>query len=422
MPPTLVELAKNPIKVGDSAPNFRLTVGGEDLSNRLVQAEVTYSASGESGMTFTVGKNLYLHSRERQFVNLEIGYGNTLVPFFLGRLSTPKDHRSGLYSEATAYGPSGDLGSRYFRGRVSYANFDAMVAALDIWNRCMGGDNSSAQFIWDAPSTVLEGELEQFGLEHSFLEALQACLEPLGLIGCDQPNGNFLVTEPMKTGALVGGGLHGTWGMGSVPFEPGFVFGESGRNIYNNVVVFRRSEEYAGGSEAGAGQPGMLPFEDGWVPAEWYGSSAQNESNVVEAPESEYAVYAERPVGDSQFRRRPYLIPDYPGRQEAAQQLAEKIAATLNLGVGRFEVEIAPCDYALYDLFGVEQEQQEVPFGDVSGPLWNVLYACQIEEIGLTIAPSTYRMTLSGAACERSRTLIRPGGIATGSSSGVIAA
>jgi hypothetical protein len=31
-------------------------------------------------------------------------------------------------------------------------------------------------------------------------------------------------------------------------------------------------------------------------------------------------------------------------------------------------------------------------------------------------------MTLSGAACERSRTLIRPGGIATGSSSGVIAA
>jgi hypothetical protein len=290
----------------------------------------------------------------------------------------------------------------------------------------MGGDNSSALFQWDAPSTVLEGDLEQFGLEHSFLEGLQATLEPLGLVGVDLPAGNYLVTEPMKQGALVGGGLNGTWGEGSYAKEPGFSFGESQRNIYNSVVIFRRSEEYAGGS-ASQGGAGTVTGPDGTpVPGEWFGSSAETESNASGnpdmAPVSEYAVYAERPVGGEQFRRRPYLIPDYPGTQAGAMALADKIAATLFLGIGNFEIQISPCDYGLYELFGVEREEQTLSGTDVSGPLNNVLYACQAQEITRTIAPQTYQMTISGMACERSRTLIRPGGIAAGASAGVIAA
>ena len=125
------------------------------------------------GTTLQVAQNLYHQSREREFVNLSIGYGSTLVSYFLGRLSQPKDARSGLYSDATAYGPTGDLGGRYFRSRASYAGLDAQVAALDVWNRCFSGDNSSALFQWNAPSDVLEGEMEQFGFEHSFLDAFR---------------------------------------------------------------------------------------------------------------------------------------------------------------------------------------------------------------------------------------------------------
>lgn len=429
---TLVEKAKNPIKVGDNAPAWRLTIGGEDLSDRLVSAEVTYSSSGESGMTFTLARNLYSHNRERQFVNLEIGYGSTLVPFFLGRLSQPKDHRSGLYSEATAYGPSGDLGSRYFRGRVSYANMDAATAALDIWNRCFAGDNSAALFSWNAPTTTLEGDLETFGFEHSFLEALQAVLEPLGLIGADQPDGNFVVRQPLRMDQVTRANLQGIFGEGSYPKDPGYSFGESTRNIYNNVVIARRSEEYAGGSAAGAGQPGMVQDAQGnWVPAEFYGSGAQTSANASgnpnKTPESEYAVYAERPVLENgqepAFRRRANITADYPGTQVSAAALAEHIAASLSVGVGRSEIEISPCDYALYDVFGVEREEQTLASepGAVSGPLDNVLYANQIEEITLNIALSTFRMALSGSGAERERTNIRPGGIATGQSSGIAA-
>ena len=147
---------------------------------------------------------------------------------------------------------------------------DAEVAALDAWNRCFSGDNSSALFQWNAPSDTLEGELEQFGFEHSFLEALQATLEPLGLIGCDQPDGHFMVKQPLRMDSLNRGNLSGIFGEGSYSAEPGLHFGESSRNIFNSVIVARRNEEYAGGS------------------GDAFASASPN-------PE-EYAVWAQRPV------------------------------------------------------------------------------------------------------------------------------
>ncbi len=428
--PTLIEAAKKPIKVGSAAPAWRLYIGGTNMTNKLISAEATFTASGESGLTMQVAQQLYHQSREREPVSLNIGYGTNIAPFFSGRLSQPKDSRSGIYSDATAYGPSGTMGTRYFRARVSYANMDAQAAGQDIWNRAMSDDDSGALYQWNAPSTTLEGDMEQFGFEHTFLEAEQAVLEPLGLVGVDQPGGYHTIKQPLRMDQVTRGNLVGIFGEDSYPKDPGFSFGESTRNIYNNVIVARRSEEYAGGSEAGTGA-GMQQGADGkWFPTEVLTSDA-NILGTTPDP-AEYAVYAERPVLENgqlpAYRRRAYIIPDFPGTQASAGLLAEHIAASLAIGVGRFEFECSPVDFALYDVFGVERTEQVVPAGVLEsnhytgvGPVYNVLYACQVEEITLTIGPSTFRMTVSGAAAERGRTLVSPGGF-TGISSGVVAA
>ncbi len=416
--PTLIEAAKKPIKVGPDAPAWQLYIGGTNMTNKLISAEATFTASGESGMTFQVAQQLYHQSREREYVSLGIGYGSTIAPFFAGQLSQPKDSRSGIYSDATAYGPSGIMGTRYFRARVSYANMNTQVAGLDIWNRAIGVDNSGALYQWNAPTTTLEGDLEQFGFEHTFLEAEQAILEPLGLVGVDQPGFVHMIKQPLRMDTVTRGNLVGIFGEGSYPKDPGFSFGESTRNIYNNVIVARRSEEYAGGSEAGT------------APTEVMGSDAMILATTPDP--AEYAVYAERPVLENgqlpAYRRRSHITPDYPGTQASAALLAEHTAASLAIGVGRFEFECSPVDFALYDVFGVERTEQVVPAGVLEsnhytgvGPVYKVLYACQVEELTLTIGPSVFRMTVSGAAAERERTLVSPGGF-TGISSGVVAA
>ena len=60
---TLVEAAKKKVKIGADAPAWRLTIGGSDISDRLISCEVTYSSSGESGMTLQVSQNLYHQSQ-----------------------------------------------------------------------------------------------------------------------------------------------------------------------------------------------------------------------------------------------------------------------------------------------------------------------------------------------------------------------
>ena len=231
--------------------------------------------------------------------------------------------------------------------------------------------------------------MEQFGFEHSFLEALQATLEPLGLVGCDQPDGHFQVKQPLRMDQLNRGNLAGIFGEGSYSAEPGFHFGESSRNIYNSVIVARRNEEYAGGSGTGSASGSPDP--------------------------EEYAVWAQRPVLENgqvpAFQRRADIVPDYPGTQAGAELLAEHRAGSHSVGVGRVEgVEISPCDFALYDVVGFEQTQRVLSPGASSGPEYNVLYALQVEEMTLSIAPATFRMSLSGAAAERERTLLTPGG------------
>ena len=75
-------------------------------------------------------------------------------------------------------------------------------------------------------------------------------------------------------------------------------------------------------------------------------------------------------------------------------------------------------------MVGFEQTQRVLAPGASTGPEYNILYALQVEEMTLTIAPAAFRMSLSGSAAERERTLLTPGGsgITLGLSGAVAAA
>jgi hypothetical protein len=426
--PELIDDAKEPIKTGDIRPNWRLKIGTRDMTRRLIECEVTFNATdGASAMTLKVANQLHKQGYERARVQLWIGYGNKLIPFFRGKLERPVDGPSGLYSDATAYGIATQLGARHFGHRVSYAGFTVRDFFWDIVEK-FGADQD--RFFMDGEhdqvieSEDSEGGTAEFGIEHTYLEAIQAVLPQMEFVGFDQTGGMFVVKKPDRQDAVTRASLSGILDDSHYP-PGGFEFGESFKNMYSKVVVFRRTEEYAGGGAAQTGGTGMTE-EDGYsVPEDFYGSDADHPDAVAgnrsKPKAAEYAVYAERDVTNSGgwnvHGGRAYVIPDFPGQQEHAENTAQWWADAFSAGVGRYSLrDISPIDFALYDYFGLERrEERRTPEGEASfgqlhwtsrGDIYDILYACQVESMTLRIAPQTFRMDLEGPAVVVEETLV----------------
>jgi hypothetical protein len=410
--PALREEGKELYKGGSSAaPNWRLQIGTEEFTSRLISAEVTFSREGESGISFVVAANLRALQYERARVSFWFGYGTKIVPYFRGRLAAPTDSANGLNGEATAYGLATQLGNRYFQGRVNYGGMDLRSAVADIWDR-FGADPERFYFGGEH-STELASKLGSFGLEVSLLEALQTVLEPMQFVGYDQAGGMYIVQRShlasLGTDEVFSGAGH--YEIEDYP-KNGFIFSESMQNQYASVTVFRRNEEWAGGG--GEGAPG------GPAPAN------PDESELGD----EYAVYANVPVTNSGIfnvhEGRDYVIADYPGQQEHAEREAELLATALERGVGRFEWTCPPIDFSIGDHFTVKRHEQIIDpetafdYSVYSTPrLDAVSYACVAEEITFPLvarddpsfSPDIVRwgpMTVSGQAFESARTTLRP--------------
>src|SRR5215218_1267568 len=414
--PSLIDEAKAHYNGYGPGPNWRLQIGTREMTDRIVEAEVTYSAEGESAMHFIVSSQIQKREYERAPIFLWIGYGTKLVPYFFGRVDMPSDSRSSLFSEVSAFGISTEMGRRYFGGRVSYADWDLEAAWWDLISRFGGEQNSYA---FDAGSTTLvEGDLETFGLEHTIREAEEAILEPLGLVGVDQPGGTHVVKRPFRMDTLTRANLAGIFDQGDYP-KDGFTQADRMKNYYAKVVVLRRNEEWAGGGSAGEGAPGMVIANDGsWVPQAYFGSTAEMIESQLENPgRVEYAVYAEREVASSSRYDVPkgdvYMVPDFSGTQMKALDEAEQLASGYSAGVGTYEFTCPVVDFAPYDHFGVTRTFEDREFGLGSldytsvGSLWGALYGCRVENTTLNIAKNTMHMTVSGSQAERERWLIR---------------
>ena len=395
--PALIEEAKNPVKSGGNAPNWRLRIGTEEYTNRMVSAEVTFSSEGDSSIRFVVAGNLRALQYERARVELWFGYGTKLVPYFRGRLADPVDMASGLHSEATAYGLGTQLGNRYAQGRIDYGGWDLRDAWWDLIDR-FGAEPDRFDF-WGEHSTTLANDISEFGLEGSLREIEETILEPMQFKSFDHPGGMRIVkrshlstlgTENVFSGA-------GHYNVQHYP-KDGFTFDQSMQNFYADVVIFRRTNEYAGGGgEGGSGTP----------------------------DDNEYAVYATEPVADPGpfhvHEGRDYVVADYPGGQEHAEREAELLATALGRGVGRFEWRCFPIDFAPGNHFTVTRNEliHDATYFGVNH--WFALpqidavdYACVAEEVVLRIGAAgegeRWSMTVSGTAFEESRTTVREAG------------
>jgi hypothetical protein len=408
--PALVDEVKNLLEPGAEQPNWRLVLGTEDFTQRLKSVEVTFSKEGEGGARFVVAASLRALQYERAPVSIYFGYGTKLVPYFRGRLASPVDSVSGLNSEATAYGLKVELGQRYFAQRLNYGEWDLRDAVADIIDR-FGADTDRFEFR-GTHSTELANDIGEFGLEVSLSEALETVLEPMQFVMWDQPGG-MVIIERGHLASLGTDNVFSGAGHYDIQHYPkgGFSFDESMANFYDDVVIFRRTEEYAGGG----GEPGLV---------------GPGGSNI----DDEYAVYVDKDVaGDNgitnsgQFnvqQGRNWVVPDYPGQQEHAERERELLVTALSRGVGRFEFNCFPTDFSIGDHFSVTRHEQIVDPTDIFDPstysipqMDAVTYACIAEEITFTLvaredesaAPSAERwtMTVTGQAFELQRTTIR---------------
>src|SRR5215217_105854 len=338
--PALVAESKEKIKVGDKRPNWRLEVGSTNYSKRLVRAEVTWTAEGGSGMRFTVSGSEYARRRERTGVKFWFGYGKKLVPYFFGQLAEPSDSRSGLLSESTAYGLGTRMGELSIGGRLSYKDWDVEAAWWDLMARFEAGGAPGGPDIsrFDFQSGVTDkveadGADQGFGIENTFYEVEQSILEPMGLIPYDQVGGLRIVRRPSRLDKVLDAPLVATFEEAHYPADPGFVVTASTRNIYDRVVVFRRTEEFAGGGARGEGAGPT-------VEAAFNGTIADNQSNVSGNPDKEkweeYAVFWEEAVENTSAvdisPHRIYYEPDFLGNQAQCQARAQQLARSFSAG------------------------------------------------------------------------------------------
>lgn len=425
--PALVAESKERIKVGDKRPNWRLEVGTTNYSKRLMSAEVTWTREGDSGARFSVSGSEYARRRERTAVRFWIGYGRKLVPYYFGQLAEPTDSRSGLRSDFTSYGIGTRMGQLAIGGRLSYKGWDVEAAWWDLLARFEAGGNPGgppiSQFDFQSGvSDVVEsdGADQGFGLENTFLEVEETLLEPMGLIAYDQIGGMRLVRRPARLDKVLDAPLVATFQESDYPADPGFVVSASQRNIYDKVIVFRRTEEYAGGGARGEGAGPA-------VEAAFTGSTADTSANVSGDPDKEkweeYAVYAEADVVNTSTieisNHRIYFEPDFMGTQAQAVARAQQLATAFSAGAGTFEWGCPPVDLAFNEAFGVVRTE-EVRAGVSSsaeisrGDRYAVTYGCIPNEIVFTLEapqgtdePGHWGMTMSGDTIERARTLVR---------------
>jgi len=417
--PALLSQAQELEKVGSKAPNWRLVIGSEDYTRRLVNAEVTYSKEGEASMRFTVIGNLRAAGYERARVRFWMGYGTRIVPYFVGRLMDPVDNRSGLYSEASAYALKTQLGHRYFQGRVNYGGFDLREAVDDLWDR-FGALDERLDF-WGDHSTELINKLGSFGYEVSMTEALDTILEPMQFLSYDQLAGIFTIKRghlaELGTDEVYSGAGH--YLPGEYPAD-GLAFDASFANYYDDVTVFRRNEEWAGGGGPGApgGPPPTNPDE---------GETGDEYDVFVNKTYPTPTAGVSNPGPFTVNEGRDYIVADYPGQQEHAERERGLLVTSLSRGVGPATWECFPCDYDLGDHLTVFVDEQfhdpDYLFSRAQyrqSRIDRVGYAYVVNETTFTMSTrmqgptavdaDAWAMTTSGLAFENERETIRAAG------------
>ena len=275
-----------------AGPSFAVQVAGRDISERVTEASVTYSASDGGTSDAEFSATSYLASATNARVDIDAGYGS-LEDLFDGEIVEPYDDPWGEPSQARALGPFNILNEQKFSEQTSYDGWTLGRAILDITKQASMPRGSveirGGQF-------ALQGDTAKFAMETTLGSALQALLESANYVGFDVPGFRRIYMQkprPNENGAYA-----------ERLDETDYLFGAftartTTRNLYSGVRVFRKGE----GGSTDASRGGVYAY----VPVE------------IRGPH--------RPR-----KRRIYDIPDFAGTQEEAWKEARRWAVLLQKG------------------------------------------------------------------------------------------
>lgn len=337
----------------------RLLIDGMDFSDKLISATVTYSTDvGGSGLVFdTMGS---LEDYEDAPIDLWLGYGDMMLPYFVGNIISPKDNEVLNTSSGTAYGPFKNM-NQVIGSRETFVGqtLQWLIMEMAYRSQMRGGDIE----IRGGKNYNIDG-LDVFPFDTTCIDVLNTVFEKFNFIGMDIPGGKRLFMRKPKPGVTSAAkGEYGPDNYRSFTIDP------TNETSYFKVVVYREDE---------------------------LGNNA---------------VYAEQDISNLRKfkppRNRWFVISDFQGTQEEAEQECYDTAISLRAGEKKFTLNIAfNPDIHLWS--GVRVSR--IKFTD-SGKLERRLYVCTVDDtITVNYTPGDSSMEITGSAYEISnmREIIEP--------------
>lgn len=381
----------------------------EELTDKLISASVTYDAQGGCSMAAVLDQRVA--GFDGRDVVVRAGYGDETDRIFFGRVF---EYREGEYTDLgqiTAGGTGVIRGKQRANMGLDFSNL-TLRQSMEYINRKAGefgewGMIGGDEYHIHDPEADRDTEAETnqpgygvFGSETTWSEIERALLEPTKYVQYDNPHGHVIHKKPSIR--FSGDPENYTWWWtphttpGDYP-RGGFQFIAGTREIFNRVILFRKTQDYGEyvTESQGAGEP----------------------KRVREF----YSVYAEVAVNRTGRYQMPegtdYVEPDFNGTQNQAENQAAEMARDYETVKGTFEYTGPFRTWWPNDVVYVERIEHRpgprlshitgVPLPSGDSKYVRSLYTCLINgSITQNIGRAQFNASISGEAALRSMSAI----------------
>jgi hypothetical protein len=192
----LSEISKLPRKGAEYAPTHRLWIGGENFTENLRTADVSYTSDGGgSGTQMQLRGNL--QDYDNAPVTLSLGYGDQFVPYFTGRMQRPQYFPRLDYTSGNAFGPYKLMADQLLEEEKTYEGF-SLRDALDDLIRKASYKRGEVEVRGGGEFTI-EGD-DLYVWNNTLGEIASSLCEKAQYIGMDQPVGKRLFRKRPRPG------------------------------------------------------------------------------------------------------------------------------------------------------------------------------------------------------------------------------
>lgn len=280
----------------------RLFVDGENWTDRLVDANVQFRADfGSSGMEFNVtGAAEDYHDAPVEFW---LGYG-VPQPYFKGTIQAPDDDDKLDISACKAFGPFKDMTEQVLGKNETFVGKTLQWVIMECSRRA-GSRQGQIVVVNGNKYNVEQGE--QFPFDNKIADVLNTLMEKANFVGCDQPGGRREFLPRPRPGS------NDTYRSTLSPSDyVEFRVNPTEETRFKKVVVYRNGDN--------------------------------------NKPE----VYAEREILQTVLfppkENRWYVVSDFQGNGQDAQEEAYRLGIELRLGMNKFTLStLFDPDYKVFD-------------------------------------------------------------------------